>query len=649
MSTQPLVSLRRAAPPRSSLLTLAVAFLLQATTSACAVLNPPPAVPSRADSVFARGVLDEALTQYWQSALSRRYELALANGLRVNLLPDFSQASRKADLRLAQSVTSVLDALNVSALSQSDYLTALALRWEMDAQAEAVAFYQSDFSLLSPATTPIRNLTEIYRLHPLVAQGDAERYLYFVEAVPFVLERIQAGLEERRARGYVAPREMVESAIAFYRRLSALGNDGPWRLSPERLVAFDSIDQRVIHQEIGELVSLRVRPALDSFVAYLDETYKPQASDRPGLWQYPGGKELYRHLLRRYSSLEIPPEDAHRVGLGDLRRIDSTMAALRQRQRWNPSAQAFHDSLRLATPAAPSISAVVTSLERYAERLEPALAAQFTIAPANEAIVRAATPAEALLWPDGTYLTANALNPVGELLLTDRWRAPAAQAVLASLSYRWLVPGRHLEAAMSRGNAAIPAFRRQLETAGYADGWGQYAASLAGEMGMYAQPLDAYGRLLDEGAASAYLVIDTGIHYLGWTMPQARAVLGRYVLAPAAALDSLVIERVINRPGRAGAGALGAREMAAMRAWMQGEQRKDFSVRDWHQEVLSLGELPLPVMGSHLEWWLYDTAKRRADAAKAAARKAAAEQAAAEKAAAEQAAAERAKKKPGAR
>jgi hypothetical protein len=88
--------------------------------------------------------------------------------------------------------------------------------------------------------------------------------------------------------------------------------------------------------------------------------------------------------------------------------------------------------------------------------------------------------------------------------------------------------------------------------------------------------------------------------------------------------------------------------MAAMRAWMQGEQGTNFSARDWHGEVLSLGELPLPIVGSHLEWWLYDTARRRAAAAKAAAEQAA-EKAAADKAAAEKAAAEKAKKKPGAR
>ena len=644
----PLVSPHRTARRGTSWLGLLTAGALAATLPACAVLTPRPAVPTPADSALARGVLEEALTDYWRTALTRRYELALANGVRVNLLPDFSQESRKADLRLAQNVSLTLDALDVSALSQEEYLTSLALRWEMDAQAEAVAFYQSDFSLLSPATSPVRNLTEVYRLHPLSAQGDAERYLYFVEAFPFVLERITSGLEERRARGYVAPREMVESAIGFFRSLRALGVEGPWRLAPERMTAFDSVQRQIVTTEISALVTLRIQPVLDSFVAYLEGTYRPVAAARPGLWQYPGGKELYRHLLRRYSSLDVPPEEAHRVGLGELRRIDSTMTVLRRGQRWNPSATAFHDSLRRATPVAPSLAAVIDSLEQHLERLEPALAAQFAVMPASDAVVRAATPAEALLWPDGVYHAANAIDPVGQLLLTERWRAPAVQSVLASAAYRWLIPGRHLEAAMTRGNPSIPGFRRQLETPGYAEGWAQYAASLAGEMGMYARPLDAYGRLLDEGAATAFLVIDTGIHYLGWSTSQARAVLGRYVLAPDATLDSLVVERVINRPGRAGAGALGAREMAAMRAWMQGEQGTNFSARDWHGEVLSLGELPLPIVGSHLEWWLYDTARRRAAAAKAAAEQAA-EKAAADKAAAEKAAAEKAKKKPGAR
>jgi uncharacterized protein (DUF885 family) len=183
--------------------------------------------------------------------------------------------------------------------------------------------------------------------------------------------------------------------------------------------------------------------------------------------------------------------------------------------------------------------------------------------------------------------------------------------------------------------------RRLLHTPGFTHGWEQYAASLAGEMGMYDEPLDAYGRLLDEGASVALLVVDTGIHYLGWSMAQARSALANYMLATEAELDTVLVERVVNRPGSAGAGALGMREVAGMRAWVQREQGKDFSARAWHAEMLSLGSLPLPIVGSHLEWWLYDTARRRAEA------RAAAENLAREKAEAEKKA-KVAPKKPGA-
>ncbi len=600
--------------------------------SACALVNPPPLRPSPGDSAIALRVLDEVMTEYWRNAVARRYDLALANGLRLNLLPDLSEESRKNDVRVAQRLARGLDRLNVSALSQSDYLTTLALRWDTEARAEAAAFYWMDFSFLSPATTPVRNLTDVYRLHPLATAGDAERYLYFVEAFPFILERIQSGLEERRTRGYVAPREMVESAIGFYRGLLGLGAEGPWHVSPERLAAFDSTSRQAFTAEVEQIVTLRIGPALDSLLGYLSNSYLPHASERPGLWQYPGGKELYRHLLRRESSLDVPPEEAQRVGLGELRRIDSTMAAFRRQQRWNPDARVFHDSLRLAIGVARSVDAVIDSLRAHQARLIPSLATQFARVPAHDAIVRPATPAEALLWPDGVYLAPNVADTIGTLLLTERWRRPTVGGVLASTSYRLLVPGRHFEAALTRGNPEIPVFRRQMETPGFTNGWEQYAASLAGEMGMYSAPLDAYGRLLDEGASVALLVVDTGIHYLGWSMLQARAVLGRYMLATEAQLDTVLVERVVNQPGSAGAGALGAREVAAMRAWMQREQGNDYSARAWHTEMLSLGSLPLPIVGSQLEWWLYDTARQRAEARAAAARAAAAK-AAAEKSA----------------
>jgi uncharacterized protein (DUF885 family) len=604
--------------------------LLLGALQGCASLSSRPKVPSAADSLLARTALAELVTDYWRDALTRRYDLALAVGVPVSALPDVSQDGRKEDLRLAQRLGSGLDQLNVAALAQPDYLTTLALRWELDARAEAGAFYLGDFSLLAPPTSPIRNLTEVYRLHPLASTADAERYLFFAEAFPFVLERIQSGLEARRARGYVAPREMVESALAFYRGLRSLGERGPWHVDSLRAPALDSADRRALALELSGVTTLRIVPALDSLIRYLDRSYLRAAAPRAGLWQYPGGKELYRHLLRRHSSLDVPPDEAHRVGLGELRRIDSTMTAFRLRQRWNADARVFHDSLRRTLGAAPSLAVVIDSILRHTLTIAPRLVGTLATLPVYAPTVRAATPAEAVLWPDGTYLPATTADTLGTLLLTPRWQQPAVGVMLASLSYRYVLPGLHTEAALTRGNPGIQALRRYMSTPGFSEGWGHYAAALAGELGMYADPLDAYGRLLDEGSAMALLVVDTGIHYLGWSMAQGRAVLGRYVLATDATIDSMLVERVINTPGLAGAGALGAREVAAMRAWMQRELGARYQASAWHTEMLSLGSLPLPIVGSHLEWWLYDVNRQAAEAA----RKAAAEKAAAAKAAA---------------
>ncbi|MEP7383818.1 MAG: DUF885 domain-containing protein, partial [Gemmatimonadota bacterium] len=477
----------------------------------------------------------------------------------------------------------------------------------------------TDFSLLSPATTPVRELTEVFRLHPIASRDDAERYLYFAEAIPFVIERIQSGLEERRQRGYVAPREMVESALAFYRGLRSLGPRGPWALDSSRASVLDSTARVAFREELALITTLRIVPSLDSLITYLGQTYLPEASARPGLWQYPGGKELYRHLLRRYSSLDVAPEEAHRVGLGELRRIDSTMAALRRRQKWNPNAVAFRDSLlRVASPA-PSLDVVIAAMAAREKALDSRLATQFVRVPSRPPVIRAATPAEALLWPDGVYLPPTGIDTSGHLLLTDRWRQPAFRVPLAARTFRFLLPGHHLEAALIHGDTTMQVLRRLMDTPGFTDGWSQYAASLAGEMGMYDDPLDAYARLLDEGASMALLVVDTGIHYLGWSLTQGAEVLGRYVIAGDDDVERMLVERVVNDPGRSGAGALGAREFAAMRGWMRGELGSDFDVRRWHAEMLSLGSLPLPIVGTHLEWWLYDVNRRAAEARAAAA------------------------------
>ena len=600
-----------------------VPFLLALLLStACASFTSSPSKkPSPTDSLISRRRLDDGLKEYSTFALTRGTDLETAVGLRPTVLPVLSYEDRREDVRVGQRIGRMLDQIESDALSQGDYLTMLSLRWELEARAEQAAFYWTDFSDISPHSTPVRQLIEIFRRHPFSAISDAERYLYFLDAFPFTLDGIRAGLEARALRGYLAPRETVESAVAFFSALRALDAEGPWRVESARLTKLDSVEARAFAAEARVIINGRVLPALDSLVRYLGDVYRPRASTRAGLWQYPGGKEHYRYLIRRYSSLDITPDDAHKVGLAELRRIDSTMAVLRTQFKWAKNMSAVHDSLRRAMgPATPSMHDAIDGVLTSQARLIPHLTSRFFGVPSLAPIVRQATVLESLLWPDGTYLPAAFGDSTGQLLVTERWRSPTARLAVAAASYRLLLPGTHLRTQLMSGNDTLAPFRRLHAISGFTEGWSQYAASLVGEIGMYTSPLDAYGRLLDEGFAAALLVVDTGMHYLGWSSAQARTVLGRYSLENDAAVDSVLVERVVNAPGRAVAATLGGREIAAMRAWMQRELGRTFDLRAWHAQMLSLGPIPLPIVGTHLEWWLYDIG-RKADEARAAATK----------------------------
>jgi uncharacterized protein (DUF885 family) len=186
---------------------------------------------------------------------------------------------------------------------------------------------------------------------------------------------------------------------------------------------------------------------------------------------------------------------------------------------------------------------------------------------------------------------------------TSRWLDADARLEGRAFLYRWGWPGAALAAAGVRVSQEGAPFTVLHPSVATAEGWASYAASLAGELGLYPHPMDAYGRLLREGFEAALLVVDTGVHYFGWTKPQALALLRRYSLLPDDQLDGVLVERVIATPGQAGAAPLGARELAAMRAWMQGALGSDFDARAWHRELLVQGPATLPVLARHVEWW----------------------------------------------
>jgi uncharacterized protein (DUF885 family) len=583
----------------------------------CVLNLRAPAPPSLADSIVARGRLNRALAGYFRSAVPYRPDLAMALGLMVDVLPPHGAAGARNATRFSMELGSWLAELDTEALTPREYVALQSLEWEAETQAAAYAFADLDLSLLSPRNSPLRMIVDVIRRHPLAGADDIEHYLVLLEDAAWWISGIRGALEHQQARGTVPPVDAVLAFSKWLRELRQLTDAGALLKPKDRVVAVDSFWTDSVRARERQVQGVRLVAAMDSLLSWLDTSYTTTALPRPGLWQYAGGKEYYRHLLRRSSGLEITPEEAHRVGLSELNRLDSLLAIIRHDAGWNPSAATVHDSLRrIPRLAIGSLETVMARVMASQTQFRDTMASAISALPSSSPVLRAATPLERWLYPDGYVIPPPVSDSIVTVVATQAWADPDALVEGTGVGFRWLWPGAALATAVGSTTDEALGFvllHPNLATEG---GWAAYAASLAGELGSH-DPLDVYGRLLHEARNAALLVVDTGIHYFGWSKAQGLALLRRYSLASDVALDAMLCDRVIATPGQAGAATLGRREFAAMRAWMEGELGSGFRAPAWHAELLSLGAAPLPVLGAHLEWWEWSVRDLRAKALEA--------------------------------
>jgi uncharacterized protein (DUF885 family) len=180
----------------------------------------------------------------------------------------------------------------------------------------------------------------------------------------------------------------------------------------------------------------------------------------------------------------------------------------------------------------------------------------------------------------------------------------------AALVYHELVPGHHFQVALAQENDDLPSFRRASHWTAYTEGWGEYASSLAGEMGMYEDPWDRAGRLVTDALVSARLVVDTGMNALGWSRPRAVAYLRENTLESDDQITAETLRYACDVPGQALAYKIGAAKIRELRDRASRELGTSFDVRRFHDAVLGSGPMPLAVLERHIDWFI-DAEKAR--------------------------------------
>jgi uncharacterized protein (DUF885 family) len=555
--------------------------------------------------------------------VNRAAELAWSNqcgalGLRLDRgepldggVPDLSLEAAQRRSRIGHDIAQLLARVDDEKLPHEFALTSKLLRyyasaWSKDAERYWVAIDIFGALFYGPFAQTAYTGGFLFNVINRAAaefrfrkDGDGERYLVLLSDVACLLNQIHArtaGQAERDIRIHKPQLTAVRGLLASLRAGAATG----YLVDKPRLEALR--DAEGIASEIQRRVESQLLPAFDALIAQLDAGYERKAPDGVGMNQLPGGKAVYEDLVRMHTTMNFSPEQVHAAGHARMERIEAEMAQVRHALGFEGRPAEFMVHLRKqpgAVAARPEdIGAKMRAhKDRVEERFDEYFAQRSKF---DYDLVRLPQALEgSMTW--GYYQPPTASDKRG--LYNYNGTKLDSQAVIgaASLVFHELVPGHHLHLTLQQENENLPPFRKHAVVNAFNEGWAEYAATLAGEMGLYDDPYDRYGRLVFDAFLTSRLVVDTGMNALGWSWEQAKEYMRAHTMCAEGEIESDTLRYSCGIPAQSLAYKLGDEEILRLREKVRGRLKSAFNYRDFHSAVLGAGGLPLPALEWHLD------------------------------------------------
>jgi uncharacterized protein (DUF885 family) len=377
-------------------------------------------------------------------------------------------------------------------------------------------------------------------------------------------------------------------------------------VAPGRLTGLDKAASAEFQEAVAERISKRIAPAFDRLISYLEGDYRAQAPEGVGVSGYPQGKDYYHYLVRLHTSLDLSPEEVFEYGQRRMQEIAAEMQAIRDSLDFKGSQAAFHEKLRSDPRFLAETPADVEERYRsHIRRIEPKVADYFAVKPRAAYGVRRLDLASEAGMTFGYYQPPTPANNIGEYRYNGSNLSQRSLVGAMGLIYHELIPGHHFHIALQNENEALPKVRRELIAFNaYNEGWAEYAASLAREMGLLEDPYDRYGRLLMDAFLTSRLVLDPGLNYFGWSLQRARDYMAAHTLLSPVEIASETLRYSTDIPGQALGYKIGHRTIAQLRGEAEKALGVEFDIREFHAVVLGSGGMPMSTLQKHVAWYI---------------------------------------------
>jgi uncharacterized protein (DUF885 family) len=509
-------------------------------------------------------------------------------------LPHVDEATQQAKLAYWQDVEKTLLAIDPKALTPAHAEDYAVYRFQIETLINDQV-YKTYQRPLSGDTSFWGDLADMAK-GSFHSETDYRNYLSQLADFPRYFQENTDNMRAGLKRGFTLPKVVLQGRDATI--VSAITDTpeanpyyAPFKAMPATLPADV---QAKLRAEAAAVIRDKVIPAHKALLAFMRQDYMPGAVDSIAAYDLPGGKAFYRSQIVEYTTLDLPPDQIHQLGLAEVARLKAQMQTIMDGVGFKGDLKAFNTFLRTDPQFyAKTPQDLLDRAAWIAKTFDGKAADYFGRLPRQRFGIYPVPPDLAPFYTGGRggpgVYYVNTYNLPSRPLYT-----------IPALTLHESAPGHAFQMPLAAENTALPPFRRDGYISAYGEGWALYCERLGDEMGIYQTPYDRFGMLTYQMWRAARLVVDTGIHSQGWTREQAQ----QYLLDNTALSQHEVtteVDRYIAWPGQALSYYIGEMDIWKNRAKAEKALGERFDIRAFHDAVLQTGSVPLPVLDAHID------------------------------------------------
>ena len=569
-----------------------------AVPGSAAVQTAPAAVPGPTAADLKLKAIYDAYAK-WGASEYGYFEDAKGENQSAGYLPKVDAASQLRRAEHLRGVLAQVKAIPVAQLSPQERDNAAVLTTLIEASLSDAHFREWEM----PVNSDSNFWTYLDERNPLDDAAAYRRYIARMRDVPRYFDEQVANMRAGLARGFTPPAQTLAGRDGSIAAFMKPGDDNAFYSAFKTMPAtIGAAEQAQLRAEGRAAIEQAVIPAYAKLLAFYRDEYVANARKTIAARDLPDGDAYYRAEIREYTTLDLGPEEIHKLGLSEVARIDADMHRTMAEAGFKGSFADFLKFLKTDPQFIARTPDELLGVSAYAaKRVDGKLDEFFGLLPRRRFTIIPVPDALAPFYTSGRGGLDTCQMNTYNLPVRPLYNIPV-------LTLHECTPGHSFQAALSEEGKTLPAFRRNTYFSGYGEGWGLYVEWLGNLMGIYRTPYEKFGQQSYEMWRAARLVIDTGIHRYGWSRQRAIDYLASHTALSQHEVETEV-DRYISWPGQALSYKLGELTIRRLRGEAEKELGTNFDQRKFHDLILAMGSVPLPLLEQRVREFIADEKK----------------------------------------